>query len=123
MKFKKTSIWVNCRASIKPGEYKAFVVKGKIQTCLPAGSNSCNPKQRQPEQLLLLSRAYLSFAGSLLCVFLLFFNLGANYRINFYLCKKNVTYYFTLNCCTLYYWIDELLHCCIAVRFKAYRLK
>jgi hypothetical protein len=87
-------------------------VKGKIQKPL-------KPKQRQPEQLLLLSRAYLSFAGSLLCVFLLFFNLGANYRINFYLCKKNVTYYFTLNCFMLYSRIDELLHCCIAVWFKA----
>jgi hypothetical protein len=52
--------------TIKPGRYRAFVVKVKIQKPL-------KPKQRQQEQILLLSRAYLSFAGSFLMrVFVIF---------------------------------------------------
>jgi len=58
-------------------------VKGKMQKQL-------KPKQRQPEHLVLLSRAYLSFAGSFFMLVFVIFNLGAKYRINFYLCKKNV---------------------------------
>jgi hypothetical protein len=54
----------------KPGAYKAFVVREKIQKCLQA-------KQRQQEQMLLLLMTLLSFVGSLVC-FLIFKNQGAN---------------------------------------------
>jgi hypothetical protein len=45
--------------------YKAFVVTEKIQKRLKA-------KQRQQEQTLLLSRAYLSFVGSSFVAFSIF---------------------------------------------------
>jgi hypothetical protein len=41
----------------KPGAYRAFVGKGSIKKQL-------KPKQRQPEQMLLLLQAYLSFVDS-----------------------------------------------------------
>jgi hypothetical protein len=57
--------------------YKAFVVTEKIQKRLKA-------KQRQQEQRLLLSRAYLSFVGSSFVAFSILKIKRQIYRFYFY---------------------------------------
>jgi hypothetical protein len=65
----------------KPGAYRAFVGKGSIKKQL-------KPKQRQPEQMLLLLQAYLSFVDSFFRGVTVFLNFVQSIALIFIYARK-----------------------------------